>query len=329
MTSEGSDKVNSQASDQTVAIVGCGFVGLGWAIVFARAGHPVMLYDPVAAVLDSANARLAASLAEGASAGLLDEPVADILARFAVAPTLEDAVAQAVYVQESSPEVLELKQDLFARLDASAPPTAILASSSSGLTCTDVCSALPGRHRCIVAHPANPPHLLPAVEMIPAAFTDPAVVERASELLARANMVPVVIGEIDGFVMNRLQCALVQEALELVEAGIADADAIDAIVRGSLGLRWSFMGPFETMDLNAPGGFGDYAERYGPGFAKLAGAESWPQDAVARVDAAMRAHAPLDALDEKRAWRDRRLAALSLHHRTVEAADRSKANRID
>lgn len=318
MTFGGSDKVNSQASNQTVAIIGCGFVGLGWAIVFARAGHPVMLHDPDAAVLNDAHARLSASLQESAAAGLIDEPVADILARFTAVPTLEDAVSQAVYAQESSPEVLELKRDLFARLDAYAPPNAILASSSSGLTCTNVCGQLPGRHRCIVAHPANPPHLLPAVEMVPAAFTDPEVVERASDLLKRANMVPIVVGEIDGFVMNRLQCALVQEALELVEAGIADADAVDAIVRGSLGLRWSFMGPFETMDLNAPGGFGDYARRYGPGFAKLAGAESWPCDAVVRVDSAMRMHTPLDALHEKRAWRDRRLAALSLHCRNAE-----------
>lgn len=321
--------MSGQVQGQTIAIIGCGFVGLGWAIVFARAGHPVTLYDPDAAVLDGAHARLATSLDEGAAAGLLDEPAADILRRVTVVPTLEEAVAQAVYVQENSPELLALKQELFSKLDACAPQTAILASSSSGLTCTDVCGGLPGRHRCIVAHPANPPHLLPAVEMIPAAFTDQAVVERASELLEHAKMVPVVIGEIDGFVMNRLQAALVREALELVEAGIADANAVDAIVRGSLGLRWSFMGPFETMDLNAPGGFGDYAERYGPGFAKLAGALSWPKDAVARVDAAMRAHAPLDTLDEKRAWRDRRLAALSLYHRNAEAADRSKAKGMD
>ncbi len=318
--------MSSKLQDQTIAIIGCGFVGLGWAIVFARAGHPVTLYDPDTAVLDCAHARLATSLQEYAAAGLLDEPVAHILGRFTAAPTLQEAVAHAVYVQENSPELLELKQDLFSRLDACAPPTAVLASSSSGLTCTDVCGRLSGRHRCIVVHPANPPHLLPAVELVPAAFTDPAVVERASDLLKRANMVPVAIGEIDGFVMNRLQAALVQEALELVEAGIADADAVDAVVRGSLGLRWSFMGPFETMDLNAPGGFGDYAERYGPGFARLAGAESWPQDAIARVDSAMRAQTPLDALDEKRAWRDRRLAALSLHHRNAEAADRSKEN---
>ncbi len=321
--------MSNQVQDQTVAIIGCGFVGLSWAVVFARAGHPVMLHDPVPTVLAGAHARLSASLQESADAGLLDEPVADILARFTPAPTLEEAVTQAVYVQESSPELLDLKQDLFARLDASAPPGAILASSSSGLTCTAVCSGLPGRHRCIVAHPANPPHLLPAVEMVPAAFTDPMVVERASELLRRAEMVPVVIGEIDGFVMNRLQAALAREALELVEAGIADADAVDAIVRGSLGLRWSFMGPFETMDLNAPGGFRDYAERYGPGFAKLAGADSWPADAVSRVDSAMRAQTSLAALEAKRAWRDRRLAALSLHHRRADAAGGTKASRTD
>lgn len=115
----------------------------------------------------------------------------------------------------------------------------------------------------------------------------------------------------------------------IIDAAIADADAVDAIVRGSLGLRWSFMGPFETMDLNARGGFRDYAERYGPGFAKLAGADSWPADAVSRVDSAMRAQTSLAALEAKRAWRDRRLAALSLHHRRADAAGGTKASRTD
>jgi 3-hydroxyacyl-CoA dehydrogenase len=133
--------------------------------------------------------------------------------------------------------------------------------------------------------------------------------------LRGAGQVPVVIGEIDGFVMNRLQAALAREALALVESGIADADAIDAIVKHSLGLRWAFMGPFETMDLNASGGFHDYAQRYGQAFARLFGDSDWPAQAVGDVDRTLRTTCPAAMLDTRRAWRDRRLAALVGHLR--------------
>ncbi|WP_197709646.1 3-hydroxyacyl-CoA dehydrogenase [Sphingopyxis lindanitolerans] len=303
--------MNSAVLPYKVAIVGCGFVGLSWAIVFARAGHEVRLHDPVPAVLDDALARLADTLDRLAMDGMAERPTNDVLANVTVAASLQDAVSGAGYVQESSPERLDVKQALFRELDNLAPETAILASSSSGLTTNSVCGDLPGRSRCLVAHPANPPHLLPAVEIVPAPFTELGSIDRASEIMRGVGQVPVVIKEIDGFVMNRLQAALAREALDLVESGIAGPEAVDAIMRGSLGLRWSFMGPFETMDLNAPGGFADYAERYGPGFARLAGAVAWPEAAVGRVDDAMRRQMPIDRLEEKRVWRDRQLASLS------------------
>ena len=296
-----------------IAIVGAGFVGRSWATLFARHGYGVTIYDPEAAALASVHGLIAASLDQLADAGLGDRPRDDVLDRIAVEASLEAAVAEADYVQENAPESLEIKRALFADLDRFAPAGAILASSSSSLTCTQVCADLRGRARCLVAHPANPPHLLRAVEVVPADFTDPAVTDRAVEILRASGQVPVVIGEIDGFVMNRLQAALVREGLALVESGIADADAIDDIVKHSLGLRWAFMGPFETMDLNAPGGFSDYARRYGPAFARLFDEDDWSAGAVADVDRTMRAGCPADRLDERREWRDRRLAALVGH----------------
>ena len=304
-------EVNEQRA--RIAIVGAGFVGRSWATLFARHGHPVTVYDADSGVLASLPDLVRGALGQLAEAGLGEEPADVALARISITGDLETALAGAQYVQENAPERIEVKQALFAAMDRYAPADAILASSSSSLTCTQVCADLPGRARCLVAHPANPPHLLRAVEVVPAAFTDPAVTERAAAILRGAGQVPVVIGEIDGFVMNRLQAALAREALALVELGIADAPGIDAIVKHSLGLRWAFMGPFETMDLNAPGGFADYAERYGVPFARLFGEERWPEDAVNRVDAAMRAATPLDGLDRRRAWRDRRLAALLRH----------------
>lgn len=305
-----------------IATVGSGFVGRSWAIVFARGGCTVAMHDPIPAALDAARDAIDAALAEMAANGLIDEPVATVAARIRIEPDLAAAVADVDYVQESSPERLPLKRALFADLDRMTRPDAILATSTSGIPVSAIAHDLPGRARCIVAHPANPPHLLPAIEMVPADFTSTETVETASRILRWVGQVPVPMREIDGFVMNRLQAALMAEALSLVGAGIADATAIDAVVRGSLGPRWAFMGPFETMDLNAPGGFPDYAQRYGPTMAKLSGMdERWPEETVAAADVALRAAVPAEALGQRRAWRDRRLTALAAHLRGQEKAE--------
>lgn len=296
-----------------ITIVGAGFIGRSWATLFAQHGHPVIIYDLRSDALTAVHAAIRVSLDQLAGAGLLGDAPDAVLGRITVESDLTAALVKADYVQENAPEQLETKRALFAEMDRLAPSSAVLASSSSGLTCSKVCADLPGRARCLVAHPANPPHLLRAVELVPAGFTDPFTIERATAILRGAGQAPVVIREIDGFVMNRLQAALAREALALVEGGIADAPAIDAVVRNSLGPRWAFMGPFETMDLNAPGGFADYAQRYGVPFAQLFGEERWPDAAVASVDGDRRAECPAEALDERREWRDRRLTALIGH----------------
>lgn len=280
----------SPVAPSRITIIGAGLIGRSWATVLARAGHAVTEYDPDAHNREAADTALAGQ------------------AR--VVATLATAVADADYMQENAPERLDLKRALFAELDCDAPPTAILASSSSALTCSAICDGLAGKDRCIIAHLANPPHLMRAVEVAPAPVTSPDTVARTTALLGQIEQVPVTIGEIDGFVMNRLQAALVGEALRLVEAGIADGPAIDAIVKHSLGRRWSFVGPFETMDLNAPAGFSDYADRYGDGFSAMLGGDGWPKPAVRSVDAARRDALPLGDMSARRIWRDARLAEL-------------------
>jgi L-gulonate 3-dehydrogenase len=301
-----------------IAIVGCGFVGRSWAIVFARGGCSVTMFDSDPQALVTTRAAITDALREGARHGLVDEDPSAIAQRIAIEHDLAGAVGDADYVQESASEHLPTKRALFERLDTFAPPHAVLATSTSGIPVSAFCTELTGRHRCIVAHPANPPHLLPAIEIVPASFTSEETVARTCEILASVGQTPVPMREIDGFVMNRLQAALVAEALALVEAGIADAAAIDAVVRGSLGPRWAFMGPFETMDLNAPGGFRDYAARYGPTFAKLSNLPCWPETAVDAVDTALRRAVPIELIEERRSWRDRRLSALLAHLRHSE-----------
>lgn len=305
-----------------VALVGAGLIGRSWAIVFARAGHPVRLFDQEAARIDDALAWAATTLEEMHSAGLVADPDAT-RDRIAGAGTLAAALDGAAWVQESTLERVETKRRVFAQLDAAAPPEAVLASSSSGLVPSSFTEGLVGRARCLVAHPINPPHLVPLVELVPAPWTDSATVARGEVLMAAAGQVPVRIGEVDGFVVNRLQGALLDEAFRLVEAGHATADAVDAAIVHGLSLRWSFIGPFETIDLNAPGGVRDYVERYRAmyfGMNRERGEpEPWSETAVERVEASRRAALPLDGLAERQAWRDGMLMRLA----ASRAAERS------
>mgnify|MGYP001374587799 CR=1 FL=1 len=298
---------------ERIAIVGAGFIGRSWALLFAQHGHRVTIHDPDTDALSAVSEAIRASLDLLDRVGLLDETPHAVLDRITAEPDLGAALLDADYVQENGPERLDVKRAIFAGMDRLAPPSAVLASSSSSLTRSRIGADLPGRSRCLLVPPANPPHLLRAVEIVPANFTDTEVTGRAVSILRDVGQVPVVIGEIDGFVMNRLQAALVREALALVERGIADARTVDAIVQHSLGPRWAFMGPFETMDLNAPGGFSDYAQRYGVPFAQWSGEDSWSETAVSAVDAARRADCPAEALDDRRIWRDETLAALIAH----------------
>ncbi|MFO1364088.1 MAG: 3-hydroxyacyl-CoA dehydrogenase [Burkholderiales bacterium] len=305
-----------------IGVVGCGLIGRAWAIVFARAGHPVAAYDSDAAALAASLALVDGALAELARFGLLAEEPAAVRARIVAAPDLAEAVRACAYVQESVRETVEAKRAIFAQLDRLAPPDCVLASSTSYIPASAFSDGLPGRARCLVAHPVNPPHVVPVVELCPAPWTAPEVLARTRALHATAGQVPVVVRrEIPGFLLNRLQAALVCEAIRLYEDGYASAEDIDRTVRDGLGLRWSFMGPLETIDLNAPAGVLDYARRYAATMVEMDRAQApreWSAQALARLDAERRAAVPADRLGERAAWRDRRLMALAAHKRGQE-----------
>jgi 3-hydroxyacyl-CoA dehydrogenase len=305
-----------------IAIVGAGLIGRAWAIVFARAGHPVAVYDGDAAALAGSLRVADGALAELAGFGLLEEPPAVVRARITPSSTLADALRGARYVQESVSETLDAKRAIFAEMDALAAPDCVLASSTSYIPASAFSAGLPGRARCIVAHPVNPPHVVPVVELCPAPWTAPEVLERARALHEAAGQIPVVVRrEIPGFILNRLQAALVCEAIRLYEDGYASAEDIDKTIRDGLGLRWSFMGPMETIDLNAPGGVVDYARRYAATMVEMDRAQApreWDAQALERLAAERRAAVPADRLAARAAWRDRRLMALAAHKRAAE-----------
>lgn len=249
---------------ETVAIIGTGVVGRSWARVFSRAGCRTRLYDGDPAQVERALVWLQeCAMAEAVEGD--DSSAAAAMSLVSGYTDLAEAVAGAGYVQESSPERLPLKQPLFAALEGAAAPDAILASSTSALDMTAIASGLATAARCVVAHPVNPPHVIPAVEIVPGQLTDPAIVERTAALMRSVGQTPVVMNfYLNGFLLNRMQAALWQEAIHLVESGAADVEAVDAVIRDGLGLRWALMGPFGVGDTNADGGVREYFERYGP-----------------------------------------------------------------
>lgn len=289
----------------TIAIVGSGLIGRAWAFVFARAGMDVRVWDHDPAVLD----RLPEDLAMMCDkAGV--EALPGTIATF---PLLADALAGVDLVQESGPEVLATKQALFAQLDALAPPEAVIASSSSALMVSEYSGGLPGRARCLVGHPVNPPHVVPVVELSPGPDTAPATMDKAEAIYAAAGQVPVRLArEIDGFILNRLQAVVLAESLRLIADGVVTVQGLDDTVRHGLGRRWAFMGPMETISLNAPGGVADYLGRYGPMMARLADdaarGEAFTAEVAAQVAACFTA-----PVRERQEWRDGELAALDRH----------------
>lgn len=306
-----------------IAIVGAGLVGAGWAIVFARSGHQVRVFDTSEAIRSHLPDHLKASL-EAMAAYELVSGVDDIMLRITVCASLADAVAGADYVQESVIERVDLKREVSAEIDRHLAQTAVVGSSTSGLPASSFTEDCRNRERFVVAHPVNPPHLVPVVEICPAPWTASATVEKTRELMQSVGQAPVVVKrEIPGFILNRLQGALLDEAWSLFDQGYATAEDIDKTIKHGLGLRWSFMGPFETIDLNAPLGIDDYARRLGPMYMELAGgrrpAGPWSDDAVRRATAERRARLPQDQIDARRAWRDERLMALVARQRKLES----------
>ena len=306
---------------ERIALIGAGLIGQAWAIVFGRAGHEVVMFDAEPAMLEQARRTLAARLDDLESLGLVEDAGA-ALGRVRYAATLGEALAGADYVQESTPERVEVKRPIYVELDRLAAPDAILASSTSGIPASSFTEGLAGRARCLVAHPINPPFVTPLVEICPAPWTDPAVVDRTHALMLKVGQAPIRLKrEVQGFVANRMQAALIGAALRMVQDGVASAEDVDIAIRDGIGLRWSFMGPFETIDLNAPGGIADYLRRYGPLYQAIE-REHAPLDwsdpgLIGKVEAERRQRLPADQLGSRSGWRDRRLMALAAHRQAA------------
>jgi L-gulonate 3-dehydrogenase len=303
-----------------VAMIGSGLIGRSWAIVFARAGWNVSLYDPADGVAAGAIPLIASELASLAKLGLVEDPKA-AASRVSAAKTLEQAVDGVDFVQENGPEDVDAKIAIYERLDAAASRDTILASSTSAIVASRFTEKLKGRERCLVAHPVNPPHLVPVVELCGAPWTGADTIARARAVYESIGQVPVTVRrEVEGFILNRLQGALLAEAFRLVSEGYVSPQDLDHTISDGLGLRWSFMGPFETIELNAPGGIPDYCARYTGFYKRLQSAPATPaaygDASVAEILKQWGHAATPERISKRMQWRDGRLAALAAHKKT-------------
>jgi len=187
-----------------VAVIGAGLIGRSWSIVFARVGWDVALFDAAADAIEPACAMVARGLAELEEHGLIDDAKA-AAKRVRISSSLADALDGAGFVQENTAETMDCKRAVFADLDRLATPDAILASSTSTIVASLFTESLEGRHRCLVAHPVNPPHLVPLVEIVGAPWTAPETIAKTKTIYQSLGQVPIVVKhEVEGFVLNRL-----------------------------------------------------------------------------------------------------------------------------
>ena len=297
----------------TAALLGAGTIGLSWAALFAAHGLQVRLQDP----RDDVQETLTVALRQIAPV-LPGAPDAEqLLARVRVVDTLEKAVRGADVVQENGPERIDLKRELFARVEAAAPATALLLSSSSGLVASDMSADMTDPGRLLVGHPFNPPHVVPLVEVVPGAQTPAETVEAAVAFYRGLGKVPVVLHrEVGGFVANRLQSAVFRESVHLVLSGVVSMEELDEVMRQSIGPRWATAGPFESMHLGGgPGGLRHLLEHLGPGMVRRwadLGRPELSADVVERLSAASEQRFADEPYDEHTARRDRlQLAVLA------------------
>ncbi|MGF6854815.1 3-hydroxybutyryl-CoA dehydrogenase [Paraburkholderia sp. CI3] len=261
--------MDKTTQDVAIGVVGTGLMGVGIATQAALHGYRTIVHDVDPARLASVAPKAQAVLDELIDAGRIDDAAKQAaLARIETNAQL-DAIGQARFVIEAIPEVLELKHRLYATLTSLLADDAILASNTSGFPPDQLATPLRAKERFVIAHFWNPPHMIPLVEVVPGTETAPEVVRQTAGLMSAIGMEPVVLAKaIPGFVGNRLQFAVLREALHIVRSGAATPEVVDRVMKASLGRRWGIVGPFEGADMGGLDTFVDIASHLMPQLAK-------------------------------------------------------------
>ncbi len=276
-------------NEAKIGIVGTGLIGSGWAAFYAAKGFAVNLFDVNASVRQAGRERTLAYLTLLRDHDLLDTDGHDrAVAGLAVTDDLSEAVEGTHLVQESVTERYDVKKNVFRQIDRAADPDTILASSSSGLLISELQTVMERPERSLIAHPFNPPHLVPLVELVPGKQTAPTVLAETKTLFESLGKVPVVLNqEVPGHIANRLQAAVWREAIDLVLKGVASVADVDKAIAAGPGIRWALFGPHMIFHLaGGPGGMKHFIEHVGVSFDKVwADMASWTSLPAETTDA--------------------------------------------
>ncbi|KAK3097656.1 hypothetical protein FSP39_011773, partial [Pinctada imbricata] len=293
-----------------------GLIGRSFAMLYAASGYNVKLYDIEASQIEGAMKDIRDQLEHLDKTGFLRGKLTVTEQENLITGTndLAECVKDAFFVQECVPEILDIKRNVHSKIDCMVGNDVILASSASALVPSLISEKLQHKSRFIVVHPTNPPFYAPLIELVPAPWTDADVLPRTKELMLEIGQVPVtLLKEIDGFVLNRIQYAIMGECWRLVKDGVMSTEDIDKVMSEGLGRRYAFMGPLETAYLNADGMY-SYGERYKDMIHRVQSSFGEPEkmegEVLGTIHNDIASRIPLDKLMERRKWRDTRLAAL-------------------
>lgn len=257
---------------RVITVIGSGLIGRSWAMVFISGGYTVKIYDNQEGQAAKAITEIRKQLLELEEAHMLrgELTATQQLALLSSYDDMAQALKGAFFVQECVFEQLEVKQSVFQEIERLVEKDVILSSSTSCLVPSNVFSKVQNQSRCLVSHPVNPPYYVKLVELVPHPETIATVMSTTHDLMTKVGQAPVCLKkEIDGFALNRVQAAIIAESWRLVQDGIISVKDIDLVMSEGLGMRYAFIGPMETMHLNAPEGLQDYMKRYGEGIRRV------------------------------------------------------------
>ncbi|XP_065105034.1 lambda-crystallin homolog [Paramisgurnus dabryanus] len=310
----------SSLKGKIITVVGSGLIGRSWAMVFLSGGYKVKIYDNKPGQASGAITEIRKQLEELQQSKMLrgNLSAAEQTSLLSSHDDLQQALQDAFFVQECVFEDLEAKQTVFQEVESLVKESVILSSSTSCLMPSNVFSRVQNRTRCIISHPVNPPYYVRLVELVPHPETLPAVMDVAFSLMTDVGQAPVRLRkEIDGFALNRVQYAIIAESWRLVQDGVISVKDIDLVMSEGLGMRYAFIGPIETMHLNAPEGMEDYLQRYSEGIKRVLKSfgpvPEFSGDAAARITEEICELIPADQehLTARRERRDQLLMGLA------------------
>jgi 3-hydroxyacyl-CoA dehydrogenase len=302
---------------QTIGIIGTGTIGSSWATFFAAKGMRVRMFDVSPDIVGQGIGKVYENLEALVLYGILEKELLNtIKGNIAPAENITAFLDGVDYVQESVAETYEVKGKAYAEMDRIASPRTILASSSSGLLMSEIQKRLSRPERCLIAHPFNPPHLVPLVELVPGHKTDPAIVERVKSFFEELGKIPVVLKlEVPGHIANRLAAALWREAIDLVIRGVASVEDVDKALYAGPGIRWALMGQHMIYHLGGgEGGYGYFIDHIGKAFGTYwremaSWSEISPESRERLVDGVRESMGGRNVAEIAR-WRDEKIIAL-------------------